>query len=78
MKLVCIDDFTDKLKIGDGIKELTFGKQYHIDNHYTLEEDGREFISIINDKGISNDYLVKRFITLEDFRDLKLSELGIN
>jgi hypothetical protein len=77
MKLVCVDDETDILKIGDGVKELTWGKQYNIENVYEdINIEGGVYVSIINDKGVSNDYFIKRFITLEEFRDLKLNKLG--
>ena len=78
MKLICIDDVTDILQFGDGIKELTFGKEYEIKSFYEAHEDGRQYISLINDKGKSNDYLSDRFTTLELFRDLQLNKLGIN
>lgn len=77
MKLICIDDETDILNFGDGVKELTFGKEYEINKFYEAHEDGREYISLINDRGRSNDYLIDRFVTLEEFRELQLRKLGI-
>jgi hypothetical protein len=76
MKLICIDDETDILNFGDGIKELTFGKEYQILSVYE-STNGRQYISLINDKGKSNDYLSDRFVTLETFRELQLNKLGI-
>jgi hypothetical protein len=76
MKLICIDDETDILNFGDGIKELTFGKEYQILSVYE-STNGRQYISLINDKGESNDYLSDRFVTLETFRELQLNKLGI-
>ena len=78
LKLICIDDVTDILNFGDGVKELTWGKEYQIQSFYEAHEDGRQYISLINDKGKSNDYLSDRFTTLELFRDLQLNKLGIN
>ena len=77
MKLICIDDETDALNFGDGVKELTFGKEYEIKSFYEAHEDGRQYISLINDKGESNDYLISRFATLQVFRDTQLNKLGI-
>ena len=92
-KLICIDDETDALNFGDGIKELTFGKEYHIITDYLYNvsvcsvlfchflknksNNGRRYVSLINDKGKSNDYLIDRFVTLEVFREIKLNQLGI-
>jgi hypothetical protein len=76
MKLICIDDETDILNFGDGIKELTFGKEYQILSVYE-STNGRQYISLINDKGKSNDYLSDRFVTLETFRELQLNKLRI-
>ena len=77
MKLICIDDRTDALNFGDGVKELTFGKEYEIKIFYEAYQDGRQYISLINDRGISNDYLIDRFVTLQVFREIQLSKLGI-
>jgi hypothetical protein len=76
MKLICIDGETDILNFGDGIKELTFGKEYQILSVYE-STNGRQYISLINDKGKSNDYLSDRFVTLETFRELQLNKLRI-
>ena len=74
MKLICIDDETDILNFGDGIKELTFGKEYQILSVYE-STNGRQYISLINDKGESNDYLSDRFVTKEEFRELQLNKI---
>ena len=76
MKLICIDDENDILNFGDGVKELTFGKEYQILSHYD-STNGRRYYSLINDKGISNDYNSDRFVTLETFRELQLNKLRI-
>ena len=77
MKLICIDDVTDSLNFGDGIKELTFGKEYKIVSFYEKKPDGRQYIILINDKGISDDYLIRRFVSLEAFREIQLKKLEI-
>lgn len=77
MKLICIDNVTDSLNFGDCVKELTFGKEYEIISFYEKKPDGRQYISLINDKGLSNDYLINRFTTLQVFRELQLKKLGI-
>ena len=77
MKLICIDDRTDSLNFGDGVKELTFGKEYEIKSFYEAHADGRQYISLINDSGKSSDYLIDRFVTLGVFREMQLSKLGI-
>lgn len=76
MKLICIDDVTDILQFGDGVKELTWGKEYQINSHYDSTNGGR-YYSLINDRGIGNDYLSDRFVTLETFRELQLNKLRI-
>lgn len=76
MKLICIDDETDILNFGDGIKELTFGKEYQILSHYD-STNGRRYYSLINNRGINNDYNSDRFVTKEVFRKLQLEKLGI-
>jgi len=77
LKLICIDDVTDILNFGDGVKELTWGKEYQIQGLYEAHEDGRQYISLINDRGTSNDYIVDRFVSLERFREIQLEKLGI-
>jgi len=76
-KLICIDDETDSLNFGDGIKELTWGREYHIITDYLYNVDGRRYVSVINDKGKRNDYLIDRFVPLERFREIQLNKIGI-
>jgi hypothetical protein len=68
--LVCIDCETDILKFG--VCELTYGKTYHVIETYHIR-----FYTLINDKGISNDYLRTRFVTPDVFREMRLKEIGI-
>ena len=63
MKLICIDDVTDILNFGDGRKELTLYKEYEIIEKFNIE---RIQVSIINDLGIKNEYLLSRFVTREE------------
>jgi hypothetical protein len=76
MRLICIDDETDILNFGDGVKELTWGKEYQINSHYD-STNGKRYYSILNDKGVGNDYLSDRFVTLEKFREIQLNKIGI-
>ncbi len=62
MKVVCINN--------ENRNELTVGKTYEI-------FDRDEMISVIDDYGIRRNYHYSRFITLEEWRDNKLSMLEI-
>ena len=76
MRLICIDDETDILNFGDGVKELTWGKEYQINSHYD-STNGKRYYSILNDKGVGNDYLSDRFVSLDKFREIQLNKIGI-
>jgi hypothetical protein len=76
MRLICIDDETDILNFGDGVKELTYGKEYQINSHYD-STNGKRYYSILNDKGVGDDYLSDRFVSLEKFREIQLNKIGI-
>jgi hypothetical protein len=70
--LVCIDCETDILKFGqNGVCELTYGKTYYVKTYHM------RFYTLINDNGISNDYLRTRFVTPDVFREMRLKEIGI-
>jgi hypothetical protein len=79
MKVICIDDVTDILNFGDGRKELTLYKEYEIIEKFIDYNSGldsnRIQVSIINDLGVKNEYLLSRFVTREEFRELQLNEL---
>ena len=75
IKVICIDDVTDILNFGDGIKELTYGKEYQILQYYYVEIDRPQQVMILNDRGIYNDYRLSRFVSLEEYRDIKLNKL---
>jgi hypothetical protein len=70
MKIVCIDNIKRKI-IRDGVIPLTIGKIYETDggppSQYRIRCD---------DGGIG-DFGTWRFITIEEFREKRLSELGI-
>jgi c-di-AMP phosphodiesterase-like protein len=55
---------------------LTYGKEYQINSHYD-STNGKRYYSILNDKGVGNDYLSDRFVTLEKFREIQLNKIGI-
>ena len=46
MRLICIDDETDILNFGDGVKELTWGKEYQINSHYD-STNGKRYYGIL-------------------------------
>lgn len=73
---ICIDDVTDILNFGDGIKELTYGKEYELyfDNLPTKSYIPK-YCSLINDKGISNDYYYDRFVDKAEFRNIKIKKI---
>lgn len=64
MKVVCIDAYT--------FTGLTYGKVYYATFNYN-----ERFITIIDNNNIKKSYLKGSFITLEEFRDKKLKELGL-
>ncbi len=71
--LICIDDETDILNFGDGIKELTYGKEYKIIG-YSMSKRA-DYVSIVNDKGYLNEYYSNRFVSLERYREIKLDKI---
>ncbi len=75
MKLICIDDVTDILGFGDGVKELTYGKSYKVIKFYVVEQGRHQQVNIINDLGISNDYRLDRFVSLKRWREIQLNKI---
>jgi hypothetical protein len=74
--LICIDDVTDILNFGDGIKELTYGKEYEILHlYYNDDPDRPKQCSIINDRGIKNDYRIERFVDKSEFRNITINKI---
>ncbi len=76
MRLICIDDETDILNFGDGVKELTYGKEYQINSHYD-STNGKRYYSILNDKGVRHGVEKELFIDIAKIRQDKIKELGI-
>ena len=68
MKVVCIDAYT--------FTGLTYGKVYDAIFNYENVYNER-FITIIDNNNIKKSYLKGSFITLEEFREKKLKELGL-
>jgi hypothetical protein len=64
--IVCIEPY------GNG--GLTYGTEYEVVNYV---EPVHEFVEIINNFGHNTEYLRKRFATKEEWREMKLNELGI-
>ena len=68
MKVVCIDAYT--------FTGLTYHKVYDQVNLSDLDINDR-FITIIDNNGLKRSYLKDSFISLEEWREKKLGELGI-
>ena len=73
MKVVCIDAYT--------FTGLTYGKVYDEVHYLPYSVAGvnnsERFITIIDNNNDERIYLRESFITLEEFREKKLKELGI-
>lgn len=73
--LICIDDVTDILNFGkDKTPELAYGKTYYVE-FYKPHEDGRQYVRLKNERNVWNDYLITRFVTKEEFRNIKIEKL---
>ena len=60
--------------------ELTIGKSYKVlnESHYMITDGFYNTISIVDDSLVGTcDYRSERFITLENWREKQLNELGI-
>jgi len=68
MKLMCIKNNREF-----GYHNLTIGKKYHV---YTLSMNTK-ICTVINDIGRMYSYSTDFFITLEEYRDKRLKEIGI-
>ena len=67
MKIVCINNTKDGVKVNN----LTQGKVYDSLNINKYR------IVIVNDKGVKEWYNNELFISLHEWRDLRLNELGV-
>ena len=71
--MICIDAETDILGFDSNKRpELTYGKTY-----LAARIHHQKFYRIVNDRGIKTEYLRSRFVTQEEFREMKLKEIGI-
>ena len=53
---------------------LSYGTEYEVVNHVELVD---EYVEIVNNFGHNTEYLRKRFVSREEWREMKLKELGI-
>lgn len=65
-KIVCIEPY------GNG--GLSYGTEYEVVNYVELVD---EYVEIVNNFGHNTEYLRKRFVSREEWREIKLKELGI-
>jgi hypothetical protein len=75
MTLICIDDVTDILGFGDGVKELTYGKSYKVIYFYEKKDGRHQQTRIINDLGVGNDYRLDRFVSLQRWREIQINKI---
>lgn len=68
MKVICIDD---KTLSGNPNRGLTFGKEYEV-----VKNHGKVFM-IIDDYGERTWFISQIFTTIEEWREMKLKEIGI-
>jgi hypothetical protein len=64
MKVICINDL-------DIFSQLTHGKIYEAEN-FTLY-----LFKVVNDNGVESNFYKNRFLTIDEWREKKLNELGI-
>lgn len=70
MKVVCIDAYT--------FTGLTYGKVYdEVPYSVAWVNNSERFITITDNNNNERSYLRESFITLEEFRDKKLKEIGL-
>lgn len=79
--LICIDN-NNKGMFHESINkvELTIGKSYKVlnESHYIITDGFYNTISIVDDSLVGHcDYRLERFITLQQWRQKQLNELGI-
>jgi len=79
--LICIDN-NNKGMFHESINkvELTIGKSYKVlnESHYMITDGFYNTISIVDDSLVGHcDYRLERFITLQQWRQKQLNELGI-
>ena len=67
-KIICIEPY------GNG--GLTYGTEYEVVN-YVEDMVIDDYVEIINNFGHNTEYLRKRFVRKEEWREMKLKELGL-
>ena len=74
--MICVRAETDALGIDkDKRPELTYGKSYKIiDKSFSPRAT---YFYLVNDRGGISEYLTDRFVTPEQWRDIRLGEIGI-
>ena len=73
MKVVCIDAPNSPVSVLGGKKYLTNGKVYDV----LYFDDYLNLYTILDDMSYIEKFSGDRFVTLSDFRNDKLKELGI-
>lgn len=69
MKQVCCVDVFD---------DIAYGKVYEIHSTYSSDEDGYDIVYVItNDNQVIDTYSEHDFVSIDDWRDIKLKELGL-
>lgn len=66
-KIVCTEPY------GNG--SLTYGKEYEVVNY--TENLFDDFVEVVNNYGHNTEYLRSRFVSKEEWREMKLKELGL-
>lgn len=62
----------------NGVKDLTIGRKYTVISEYSgIHRTNRErkIYFVINDNNLEQKYTSKRFVTLSEFRDIRISKL---
>lgn len=76
--MICIDAETDILGFDSNKRpELTYGKTYLVVRIHPSDKIHQKFYRLVNDRGVKTEYLRSRFVTQEEFREMKLKEIGI-
>jgi len=72
-KMICINNKVSPDYNASEYFFITIGKEYYC----VYESDKHPYVEIINDIGTHDLYLKENFITMEEYRNQKLRELGI-
>ena len=66
-KIVCTEPYDNG--------SLTYGKEYEVVNY--TENLFDDFVEVVNNYGHNTEYLRSRFVSKEEWREMKLKELGL-